>query len=304
MKKEAILNRELSCYTVKTVCIALEINRSTYYRWLSEPRTEKKRSYKKEFYDNVLVLIKEILSDKRYCMYGQRRVRALLKRKYNIKIGLKKVGKLMRENGLCQPHYTRRKGLKKIKKPKVTGPNQYWQIDMTIGYLEDSMPVYTIGIKDVFTREILALKGYFRARSIEWYDCLNEAVMEAFKEGKAVNGLVLGSDNGCQPTSKFFRNKCGILNIEIRYTGYKNPKENGSIERFFRTLKEEHLWLNNYKTIEDYNAGLNEFKEFYNRERIHSALNYKSPYEFKNQFFTKIQLDNKKILEYNNIYTN
>jgi len=304
MKKESILSQELSGYSAKSVCRSLEINKSTYYRWLSESQTEKKHSYKKEFYDNVLSLIKDILSDKRYCMYGHRRVRALLKRKHKIKIGVKKVGKLMRENGLCQPYYTRRNGFKRIEKPEVTGPNQYWQIDMTIGYLEDSMPIYTIGIKDVFTREIVALKGYFRARSLEWYDCLNKAVMEVFSEGRAVNGLVLGSDNGCQPTSRFFRDKCSTLNIEIRYTGYKHPKENGSIERFFRTLKEEHLWLNNYKTIDDYNAGLNAFKEFYNRERMHSSLDYKSPYEFKHEYFTNIKLDKEEVLEYNNICTN
>ncbi|MDD3626355.1 MAG: IS3 family transposase [bacterium] len=160
------MSKELSGYSAKSVYRALEINKSTYYRWLSESKTDKKRSYKEEFYENVLSLIKQILSDKRYCMYGHRRVRALLKRKHNIKIGVKKVGKLMRKNGLCQSHHTRRNGFKKIEKPEVTGTNQFWQIDMTIGYLEDSMPIYTVGIKDVFTREILALKGYLRARSI------------------------------------------------------------------------------------------------------------------------------------------
>lgn len=304
MKKDFIKSRESDDYTVFAVCNALEISRSTYYRYLNYEEKENKKSGKKRDYTEIVQLMKEILSMKRYCTYGYRRVHIVLKKDYNKKIGDEKVRELMRENGLSQPHHCRRKGYKKVKKPVVTGPNQYWQIDMTIGYLSNSTPIYTIGIKDVFTREIVGLKGYYRARSIEWLDCLNNAIMDIFPEGKPLNSLVLGSDNGCQPTSKKFRGDCSNLDIDIRYSGYKNPKENGSIERFFRTLKEEHLWLNQFDTLEEYNQELDDFKDFYNKERYHSSIGYQSPYEFKENYFDNQKLDKKEEIEYNNYCLN
>ncbi|MGC9385176.1 MAG: IS3 family transposase [Kosmotogaceae bacterium] len=299
MKKTVILSGEFSQYSADSICRALDISRSTYYRWSGGTVSEPKKTSRDLYYSKVVDTIKEILSKKRFSMYGHRRVWNHLKRKYNLRIGKNKVRKLMREHGLSQSHYSRRKGYEKIDKPEVTGPNQYWQIDMTIGYLSDSTPIYTIGIKDVFTREIVALRGYYRARASEWLDGLNEAIMDIFPEGRPLNGLVLGSDNGCQPTSRLFRTTCNNLQITIRYSGYKNPKENGSIERFFRTLKEEHLWLNSYKCLDDYNLGLDNFKAFYNNERMHSSLDYKSPNEFKQEYFTNLKLDKEVKKEYN-----
>lgn len=268
-------------YSLGMVSRVTNIPSSTLYRWSNaeESAHEYEFSHRCD-YTEVVEEIRGILSEHPY--FGYRRVHAHLKHREKRHITKHTVYRLMREHGLLQKRWARRKKVPNSNVPEVDGPDQMWQIDMTYSYTESGVPVYTVGVIDVYTRSIRALKGFHRARATEWLDALDEAIKEVFPEGKA-EGLVLGSDNGCQPTSKNFRKTCGDLNISIHYTGYKNPKENGYIERFFRTLKEECLWLNDFEGYDDYCRELDNFKEYYNERRMHSSLGYKSPREFEMQ---------------------
>lgn len=283
-------------YSVKLISQSTGIPLSTLYRWKNtgeEVDGRSKGNHRRD-YTEIIEAMKEIKAVHPY--FGYRRVWAHLKFINNYKIKKSKVLELMREHNLILKKYSRRKGFKRIQLPEVDGPGQMWQIDMTYTYLLNGFPVYIVGIIDIYSRELVSLTAGTRARSKEWLESLDSGLKKKFSSGRPEHDLVLGSDNGCQPTSRAFRNACDTLNISIRYTGYKRPKENGYIERFFRTLKEECLWLNDYETYDELTEDLERFRRYYNEERMHSSLNYRSPYEFLSENF---DLDTEK--SYNGI---
>lgn len=64
-------------------------------------------------------------------------------------------------------------------------------------------------------------------------------------------------------------------------TGYHNPDADGYIERFFRSLKEEEVWMQEYDNFAEAKIAIKTYIEFYNKERPHSALGYRTPQEFR-----------------------
>ena len=64
-----------------------------------------------------------------------------------------------------------------------------------------------------------------------------------------------------------------------QYTGYNAPDDNAYIERVIRTVKEEEIWANVYDTLSEARAAIEAYVNYYNRERIHSALGYRTPNE-------------------------
>jgi len=277
--KNAIISEDMKKYSFYKISKIVNIPVSTLYKWQNTMPANKKEAtplHRKD-YSIIIEEIKKIKTKHPY--FGYRRVYAYLKHRLHYHIKRNTVYILMKENKLLQKPNQRRKSYKNKDLPEVSGANQMWQIDMTYGYLTNGTPIYSVGIIDVYTRELVALTSNYRARSNEWLLALDEAIKRKFPDGKADN-LIIGSDNGCQPTSKNFRDTCSLLNISIHYTGYKNPKENGYIERFFRTLKEECIWLNDFETFDEYNNELSQYMDYYNKERMHSSLNYQSPYEY------------------------
>lgn len=69
------------------------------------------------------------------------------------------------------------------------------------------------------------------------------------------------------------------LEIEHLKTAYNHPEGNGMIERFFRTLKEEEVWLNEYENFQEAKERIEKFIHFYNTEKIHQSLGYRTPHE-------------------------
>lgn len=91
----------------------------------------------------------------------------------------------------------------------------------------------------------------------------------------------LMSDNGSQPTSRSFMQGCAALGIKQALTAYNNPKGNADTERMMRTLKEELVWLREWKSVEELKKALDVFVESFNEQYLHSALGYKTPNQFE-----------------------
>ncbi len=108
------------------------------------------------------------------------------------------------------------------------------------------------------------------------------ALENALKERRPAAGLVQHSDRGAQHShAEYLRTSAnhGILS-SISRPG--RPCDNANCESFFRTLKREEVYAKEYKDLEDLRHNISEFIEcYYNRERLHSALGYRSPQEFE-----------------------
>ncbi len=169
-----------------------------------------------------------------------------------------------------------------LKGLEITKPNQVWATDITYIPLMHGF-AYLVSIIDLFSRKILS---WNLSNSLDKSFCI-EALNEAIERYGTPE--IFNSDQGCQFTSHEFTGVLSSNNIQISMDGKGRAINNIYIERYWRTLKYEDIYLNKYETISDARIGINKFTNFYNVERIHSSLEYKTPDEFYYNIVTEVK---------------
>lgn len=225
--------------------------------------------------------VRQLCDEPRHRTFGYRRIWALLRRCKGIFVNKKTVWKIMHEEGLTRPRICRRSYRpKRVEKMHPARPNKGWQIDMTSFQLSDLTPLYLVMVTDCCTRQIVGWTLDRRCRTSEWISALRTGLESRELTTKAAcKSLVLRRDNGSQPCSKAFVEYLGRTGVKGQYTGYNAPDDNAYIERVMRTVKEEEIWPNVYDTITEAREAIEKYVNYYNEERIHSALSYKTPNE-------------------------
>jgi len=263
------------------ICESLGVSRSTYYRYKErfeqgEPARQRHPTPKQ---DEIRDEVRELCQ--KHPTYGYRRIWANLRYKKGIEVSQTTVYRVMQDEGLLQevPRYEAKRTYQSVDF-EVTGPNQVWQTDLTKVWTDSQGWVSVISIIDTFDRRIVASRTSLLGRSKEAKDVLDEAVQKAFPNGVRGHKLKLVTDNGSQFTSKSYTGMLKTLEIEHIRTSYKHPQSIGMIERWHRSLKEEEVWLGEYETLKQAKEGIDRWVQFYNRERLHSALAYKTPLQF------------------------
>ena len=269
-KKKSHIEPDNKDVTIKKQCELLNINRSSIYYQVKQT--------KKKYDDDLLNQITSIYEEMPF--YGYRRTYHELINQ-GCKIGINTVRKLrnhMRlETFYPKPKTTRiNKEHKKypylLNNVKITRPNQVWAADITyIPMLTGFM--YNVSIIDIFSRKILAHKTSNSMDISFCIDALNDALrLYSYPE-------IFNTDQGSQFTSFKFTNILLEKGIQISMDEKGRAIDNIYIERFFRTLKYENIFLHNYETASQLKLGINNFIYFYNTKRLHSSLEYKTPDE-------------------------
>jgi len=219
--------------------------------------------------------------------WGYRRVWAYLRYVEEIQINRKRIQRLMQLHGLVVTKDTRLKAKRSSgrPKPRPSAPNQYWGIDMSKVMVNDFGWGYVVIVLDWYTKKIVGSYAGSRSKSEHWLLALDRAVNVQFPDGVRDKGLSLVSDNGCQPTSEAFMRACGSRGIQQIFTSYNNPKGNADTERMFRTMKEELLWLREWSSPRELQQSLEDWIELYNAQYLHSALGYKSPLRYEEEYY-------------------
>ncbi len=148
-------------------------------------------------------------------------------------------------------------------------------------------------VDDWFTKKILGAFVGSRASAADWLEAINQAVCRQFPQGIREDEnlkLNLMSDNGSQPTSLIFMRECRTLGIRQAFTAYNNPKGNADTERLIRTIKEELCWLREWSSVEELAIEMEKFVEYFNENYLHSALSYKTPNAYENEWFKNNQI--------------
>ncbi len=266
--------------SLKVSCEILGTSRSSHYRKMgSRKRTS-------SLNETLVERIKELRLA--HPFWGYRRMTAWLRLREGYSVNHKRIQKLMRENGLSVDQ-TRHKTLRKSQraKPKATRPRQYRGTDMTKFLLGSLGWCYPIIVVDWFTKEIVGWHLSLRARTLEWKEALERGLFEHFPWGVREQGLNLVSDNGSQPTSVSFMRDIALLGVNQIFCSYDNPRGNAETERVIQTIEEELLWLNEneFTSFEQaYEAIESWINNDYNRLYVHSALGYRSPLEYRQQW--------------------
>lgn len=233
----------------------------------------------------IVERIKALKAD--HPFWGYRRVWAHLKYVNGLEVNKKRILRLMREHELVVKPNTRLKANRTPGrgKPRPTRPNEWWGIDMTKVMVTGFGWMYIVIVLDWYTKRILGYYAGVECRARHWLEALDIAVSLQFPNGAHGHEVNLMSDNGSQPTSVSFMKSCRDLGITQAFTSYNNPKGNADTERMFRTAKEELLWLREWLSPFELTDALKEWVEYYDDDYLHSALGYKSPNKFEEEYW-------------------
>ena len=283
MIREAVVASLARPTALVSVCDELQIPRSTVYaQWDGGgPVPPQKRGPKPLVPDNdLLIAIREVLTDPPFMGEGYRKVHARLRYR-GIHADVERIRLLMREHGLQAPGKPRR-----ILGPRTHGgtittlaPDEMWGTDATATMLLDGRQATIFGIYDHCTCELLGIHAALKADRFEAIVPLHQACRSSFGGvGKAIAaGLKLRHDNGSQFISRAFQAELRFLGMDSSPSFVRAPEGNGCIERFWRTLKEQLLWIHTFATIEDLNLALQEFRDLYNHQWLIERHNHRPP---------------------------
>ena len=158
-----------------------------------------------------------------------------------------------------------------LRNVKIVSCNQVWSSDITYLPLYKDF-IYLVTVIDWFSRYILSWEI---SNSLDVYFCLS-ALDKALRNSKPE---IFNTDQGSQFTSKKFTETVIGNQIQMSMDSKCRALDNIFIERFWRSLKYENIYLNEYRSILDLREGLANYFEFYNNQRGHQSLGYKTPSE-------------------------
>ena len=154
---------------------------------------------------------------------------------------------------------------------EVRYPNQVWCTDITYipmkrGYM------YLVAIMDWYSRHVLSWR---LSNSLETSFCI-----EALEDALRCNcPKIFNSDQGAQFTAIEFTERLHQRSIAISMDGRRRALDNAFIERLWRSLKYEDIYLKEYQRVDDLYQGISSYFEFYSNKRPHQGLNYRTPRE-------------------------
>ncbi len=158
-----------------------------------------------------------------------------------------------------------------LKGLSITRPNHVWATDITYIRLNDGF-VYLVAIMDWFSRYVLSWE---LSNSLDSFFCVS-AVERALRQSTP---LIFNNDQGSQFTSEAFTDRLKASNVAISWTGNGRYYDNIFVERLWRSVKYEEVYPNDYDSMETTHRRLKDYFNFYNRERFHQSLNYRTPHE-------------------------
>jgi transposase InsO family protein len=280
------MNEHRNRYTIREMAGLFGVSSGAYYKWAKNGVSLRRSTADAE----LLRFIREIVIQ-HHRRYGSPRVREALRREYGKRVSLKKVARLMRENGLNArrrrkfiPTTNSNHGLPVCenlldRQFHAEKGGQKWVSDITYLRTCDGW-VYLTVVLDLFDRKVI---GWALSADMESAHTTIAALKMAFKNRKAQDGLLFHSDRGVQYCAQSFRETlsgcCPSVHQSMSRKG--NCWDNACAESFFKTLKGELETLDGKHSAASVRQAVFLYIEaYYNRVRLHSALDYCAPYGF------------------------
>jgi len=195
--------------------------------------------------------------------------------------GYKRIRRLMRKMGLMavypKPNTSRPNKQHAIypyllKDAVIERPNQVWSVDITYIRLRHGF-AYLVAIMDWYSRGVLSWR---LSNTMD-----NSFCCDALDEALKLHGVpeIFNSDQGSQFTSEEFISRLTAKHISISMDGRGRAFDNIFIERLWRSVKYQNVYLKGYETIAEAQEGLAEYFHYYNHERLHMSLGYRKPWD-------------------------
>jgi len=219
-----------------------------------------------------------------YPFYGNRRIKHELNKTHGIPIGRDHVRTLMNILGLQAIYPKSRLDISQknrdykiypylLRNVPIIRPNQVWSTDITYVRLGNGW-AYLVAVIDWYSRYVISWR-LSNTLEIEFcLDCLNEAL-----DNSRYAPDIFNSDQGSHFTSPKFTDILENKKIRISMDGRGRCLDNVFVERLWRSVKQENIYLNSYQDVLETKTGLDKYFPFYNYERRHQALDYRMPAE-------------------------
>lgn len=269
MERKELIDNQDDGHSIRQQCLLAGVNRSSWY-YEPVPPSE-------------LDLTLMNLLDEQYTktpFYGVRNM-TLSMRALGFMVGKDHVRTLLRKMGLTavfpkpnlsKPHPQNRIYPYLLRDMEIMRPNQVWCADITYIRLTWGF-AYLVAIVDWYSRAVLSWR---LSNTLEADFCV-EALQEALV--KYGTPEVFNTDQGTQFTSQEFIGVLTDKRISISMDGRGRCLDNIFIERLWRTVKYQNVYLKGYRTIPEARMGLTEYFEFYNKEKFHQGLDNKTPWQ-------------------------
>jgi len=267
---------------VQLMCAALGVSRSGYYAWRRRQPSARELANRQ-----LLAAIRAVFGASRQ-VYGYRRVYKALVAK-QVACSRNRVARLMRQAGLQAKRYRRYRITTQSRHRRpvapnylarrftAPAPNQKWVSDITYVRTHQGW-LYLAVVLDLFSRYVVgwAMEPYLNDR------LTLKALQMAFSRRRPPEGLLHHSDRGSQYASREYRALLLDHHALVSMSRAGNVYDNAPMESFFATLKSELVHHRSYPGRQQAKADIFEYIEvFYNRQRLHSTLNYHSPAEYE-----------------------
>ena len=268
MMRQAWIGKDVAVAVVRQ-CVLAGVSRATVYA-RHEPGPV----------DESDLLFSRLIDEEytRRPFYGSRKMVVFLKTAGHT-INRKRVQRLMRQMGLAgmapgpntsRPHPGHKVYPYLLRGVSVVRPNQVWSTDITYIRLEHGF-AYLVAIIDWYSRRVLSWRISNSMDAVFCVDCLEESLRT---HG---NPEIFNSDQGSQFTSEAFTGALKREGIVISMDGRGRAFDNIFVERLWRSVKHEDVYLKGYASMGELTVGLAEYFAFYNNERPHQSLGQKTP---------------------------
>jgi putative transposase len=272
-------------YSIAELTQALRVSRSGYYAW-------RRRGVCAREQQNRLLLLKiQRLYQNSQARYGSPRIHQALRQEGH-RCGHNRIARLMRRQGIrarqkrpFRPRTTQSEhalpvapnALRSSAKP--TAPDQIWVCDIT--YIPTRQGwLYLAAVMDLYSRRIVGWSAQHHLES----SLVKEALSQAVALRRPAQGLLHHSDRGIQYASSAYQALLQTHQMRPSMSGRAHCYDNAAMESFWSTLKTELVHDQDYPTRAEATRSLFEYIElFYNRQRLHSALGYRSPARFEHE---------------------
>jgi putative transposase len=269
-------------FRIQRMCRVLGVGRSGYYAWCSRSASQRVQE------DEVLLVKIQQEYQVSRGTYGSPRIHAALQ-KQGVKCSQKRVARLMRLHKITGRKRQKRRPVTTQRDPGAmpapnllnqefyaSAPDQKWVSDIT--YIETAEGwLYLASILDLFSRRVVgwAMADHMEASLVE------DALKMALQQRQPEAGLLHHSDQGRQYTSAAYQSRLANAHCQVSMSRTGNCYDNAAMESFFGTLKTECA-SQPFATRAQARTAIFEFIEaWYNRQRLHSSLDYLSPMEFE-----------------------
>jgi putative transposase len=278
-------------HSIKTMCRVLGVSRSGFHAWENRAPSRRRRE------DERLVERIRAIHEENRKVYGSPRIHAELRLSDGVRVGRKRVERLMRQAGLSGLR-PRKRGRTTIRVPGVrvcedlvdraflaAAPNRLWVADITYLRTWEGW-LYLVAVQDVFSRRIVgwSIADHMRA------ELVTDALQMALAQRRPEPGLIRHTDQGSQFVSLAFGQQARAAGIAQSMGSKGDCFDNAVAESFFATLKKELIHGRSWPAKAELRTEVFEYIEvFFNRRRRHSTLGMLSPAQFESNHQQQIE---------------